>query len=253
MTLERTTPTHAALGRFRLDGAPLRASAQSLAACWRGAVGDLFRDDTAFHGHEGERTVTRDPTVHYRWIDDAPALFVVGEAAQRAMAHPWPGSTVRIGEHTRRVAQVDWSVTSLQRSLARRLVRYELGAPWIALNQSNHARFRDLDRATRRSELDRILVGNLLTMSQAFGWFYGPDETVYAAFEPTRDVPCVVKGTTLLGFEGSFVTNLELPDHLAIGRSVSHGFGWFRRRVTAELVGGGGANTERGRDGDGQT
>lgn len=26
----------------------------------------------------------------------------------------------------------------------------------------------------------------------------------------------------------AFVTNLELPDDLALGRSVSHGFGWFR-------------------------
>jgi hypothetical protein len=26
-----------------------------------------------------------------------------------------------------------------------------------------------------------------------------------------------------------FLTNLELPDDLALGRSVSHGFGWFRR------------------------
>jgi hypothetical protein len=38
-------------------------------------------------------------------------------------------------------------------------------------------------------------------------------------------------GAPLLGFEGSFVTNLELPDNLALGRSVSHGFGWFRRAL----------------------
>ena len=49
------------------------------------------------------------------------------------------------------------------------------------------------------------------------------------AFEPEAEVPCVVKGVTLLGFAGSFVTNLELPDDLALGRSVSHGFSWFRR------------------------
>lgn len=222
-------PTHAALGRFRLAGAPLRAAPQSLAAWWRGAVGDLFRDDTAFHGHEGERTVARNPEVHYRWIDDAPALYAVGPAAQKAMTHPWPGTTVRIGEHERRVAQVDWSVSSLQRAFSRRLVRYDFGAPWIALNQANHARFKTLDERARRAELDRIMVGNLLTMSQAFGWYYEPHETVYAAFEPAREVPCVVKDNALIGFEGSFVTNLELPDDLALGRSVSHGFGWFRR------------------------
>lgn len=229
MTSERSTPAHAALGRFRLAGEAVRGSPRVLAACWRGAVAALFPAEKAFHGHEGERTIARYPEVHYRWIEGAPALFAMGEAAQMAMAHPWPGMAVRIGEQERRVEQVDWSVSAVQRAFSRRLVRYELGAPWIALNQENHARYKGLDRAGRRAELDRILVGNLLTMSQAFGWFYESTETVYAAFEPEREVPCAVKEVPLIGLTGSFVTNLELPDDLAIGRSVSHGFGWFRR------------------------
>ena len=145
------------------------------------------------------------------------------------MAHPWPGVSIRLREHERTIAQVDWTVSAIQRAFSRRLVRYDLGAPWIALNQENHARYRALDGDARRAELDRILVGNLLTMSQAFGWFYDTQETVYAAFEPAREITCVVKDVSLLGFEGSFVTNLDLPDELAVGRSVSHGFGWFRR------------------------
>jgi hypothetical protein len=60
-------------------------------------------------------------------------------------------------------------------------------------------------------------------------WFYESHERVYAVFEWLRDAPCVVKNVALVGFEGTFVTNLELPDNLALGRSVSHGYGWFRR------------------------
>ena len=66
-------------------------------------------------------------------------------------------------------------------------------------------------------------------MSKGLGWFYAPGETVYAAFEPAREVHCEVKEVSLIGFEGSFVSNLDLPDDLAVGRSVSLGFGWFRR------------------------
>lgn len=229
MTTRPPPPSIAALGRFRLSGSALRASPLQLAARWRGAVGALFSDDSAFHGHDGEQTAPHTPEVHYRWVEGQPALYAIGSAAQRAMAHPWPGTSVRIGDDARSVLHVDWSVSSVQRAFSRRLVRYEFGAPWIALNQANHARYKPLDERGRRALLDRIVVGNLLTMSQGFGWFYEPDETVYAAFDPTREVPCVVKDTSLIGFEGSFVTNLELPDDLALGRSVSHGFGWFRR------------------------
>src|SRR5438552_2464966 len=91
-------PTHAAFGRFRLEGTPMRANPQTLAARWRGAVASLFADDAAFHGHDGDRTLARYPEVHYRWVDGAPALFAIGASAQRAMAHPWPGTKVRLGD-----------------------------------------------------------------------------------------------------------------------------------------------------------
>jgi len=222
-------PTHAAFGRFRLSNALPAANPQQLAARWRGAVASIFENDSAFHGHEGDRTLARYPLVHYRWLDQTPAVFAIGPAAERAMTHPWPGTEVRIGEHDVRITQVDWSVVSVARAFSRKLLRYDFRAPWIALNQENHARFKDLDRVARRQELDRILVGNLLTMSQAFGWFFSPDETIFAAFEPLREVPTTIKGVSLIGFEGTFVTNLDLPDGLALGRSVSHGFGWFQR------------------------
>jgi Cas6b C-terminal domain/Cas6b N-terminal domain len=221
--------TQTALGRFQLDGEHRRGDPQRLAAWWRGAVASIFRTETAFHGHDGDRTLARYPEVHYRWAPPGPTLFAIGPAAQLAIAHPWPGATVRIGDQERRVVQVDWSVTAIQRAFSRRLLRYQLGAPWIALNQENHARYRTLGADARRAELDRILVGNLLTMSKALGWFHGSDETVYAAFEPVREVHCEVKDVSLIGFEGSFVSNLDLPDDLAVGRSVSLGFGWFRR------------------------
>jgi len=62
-------------GRFRLAEPLTQKSPQTLAARFRGAVASLFADDTAFHGHDGDRTVYRYPEVHYRWVDGAPALF----------------------------------------------------------------------------------------------------------------------------------------------------------------------------------
>lgn len=224
-------PTHATFGRFRLAADPPRQGPQTLAARWRGAAASIFADDPAFHGHVGDRTIPRYPEVHYRWVDGAPALFALGPAAQRVMAHPWPGTVVRLGDEEVTIVEADFRALAVTRSFSRRLVRYELRAPWIALNQENYARYRTESPGARRAELDRILVGNLLTMSQAFGWFFEATETVYAAFEPAGEVTTSVKGVPLIGFEGTFVTNLALPDGLAIGRSVSHGFGWFRRVV----------------------
>jgi hypothetical protein len=234
-TPQPLAPILAALGRFHLAGGPVRGDPQTLAARWRGAIAARFLDQVAFHGHDGDRPVLRYPEVHYRWTDGAPTLFAFGDAARLAMAHPWPGATLRLGDTERRVNQVDWSSLAITRAFSKRLVRYEFCAPWIALNQQNYERYRTLDPNARRAELDRILVGNLLTMSQTFGGYFNAGETVYAAFEPVGIVPCVVKDVPLVGFDGSFVTNLDLPDALALGRSVSHGFGWFRRLSVESL------------------
>jgi len=225
----KSYPTHAAFGRFRITGDLTQKNPQLLASRWRGAVASLFGDDSAFHGHDGDRTVARYPEVHYRWLDGAPALFALGHSAQKIMAYPWPGMSVRIGDDSIQIHEVTWSALPIKNAFSKRLVRYELRAPWIALNQENFARYRDENNAGRRDRLDRILVGNLLTMSQAFGWFFEENEIILAAFESTKEVPALVKGVPLVGFEGTFVTNLVLPDRLAIGRSVSFGYGWFQR------------------------
>jgi hypothetical protein len=230
-------PTHGLLGRLRLDGDPLRGAPGALAAQWRGAAASRFPGDPAFHGHDGARTVPRYPEVQYRWVEGAPCLYAFGPAAERALTHPWLGGSLTLGGETRTVAEVSWRTVPLARSFSRRLVRYTLGAPWLPLNQENHARYRRLDDDARRAELDRILVGNLLTMSQAFGWYFGEAEVVYAAFEPREERSCAVKDVPHVGFTGGFVTNLALPDHLALGRAVSHGFGWFTRASPEEAAG----------------
>ena len=100
-------------------------------------------------------------------------------------------------------------IASFSGPSAREVQRYDFRAPWIALNQENHLRFKDLDRPDRRQDLDRLLVGNLLTMSQAFGWFFSRAETIFAAFEPTREFPTTVKGVSLIGFDGASIYEHE--------------------------------------------
>src|SRR6185503_9750065 len=90
----------------------------------------------------------------------AAALFAIGASAQRAMAHPYPAP--RSTSVTRTAASCrwtgDWSALAITRSFSRRLMRYGFCAPWIALNQENHARYHVQGHAVHRDELDRILL-----------------------------------------------------------------------------------------------
>lgn len=223
-------PRCGALGIFHLSASMDREDEFTLARWWRGAVASRFLSEQDFHGHEEDgRTRARYPAVQYRWSEGSPVLFAFGEAADRALSYPWAGQELRLGSQARSITEVEWPARPLEVTASRRLVRYSFRTPWLPLNQENYSRFGSYSHAEQRAELDRILVGNLLSMSKGLGHFYDRDFTVYAAFEATKDVTCLVKDAQLLGFEGDFVTNLELPEDLALGRSVSHGFGWFRR------------------------
>jgi len=110
-----------------------------------------------------------------------------------------------------------------------KLKRYVFVSPWLALNQENYRRYKEMSSLERRSELDRVLVGNLLSLFKGLGWILPRGLTVFAAMEQPREVPCTHKGVGLIGFMGSFVTNFELPQSVAVGRAVSHGFGWIEK------------------------
>jgi hypothetical protein len=223
----------AVLGSFRLSGQKLRGPWQTLAARWRGAVAGVFPADPAFHGHEGERQLYRYPPVQYRWIDNSPVLFVLGAPMEVAMNHGWPGTHVRLGGEEREILDVEWHPLPLRIETSNRLLRYSFGAPWLALNQENHARYRALDPEGRRAELDRILVGNLLSAFTGLGLQLPIGATIFASVEKPRPRSYVLKGVDLLGFDADFVCNFSLPAGLALGRSVSHGFGWIT--VTGSL------------------
>ena len=56
---------------------------------------------------------------------------------------------------------------------------------------------------------------------------------LYACFEMRCSQRCQYKELSLAGFRGTLLANLDLPDGMAIGRAVSHGYGWLARELNA--------------------
>jgi len=220
-------PRPGAIGRFRLDPVPPRDDPSRRLAQWRGAIASRFTEDPAFHGHGPDGLEYRYPPVHYQWNDDEPRVVLIGDAVEPAMRHAWPGSALRIGPHATRVVEVDWEPRSFTLEPAERLIRYEFRTPWVALSQENQRAFRDASPAGQRQRLDAILVGNVLSMAKSLGWLLSPAERILAAFEPGGTVTVHLREVALIGFLGTFVCNWHLPLDLALGRSVSRGFGAY--------------------------
>ena len=82
-----------------------------------------------------------------------------------------------------------------------------------------------MNPAQQVAERDRLAVAGLLIALRGFGVDF--PGRLYAAFELHGARTCHYKGVDLLGFRGRLLANVDLPDGFALGRAVSHGYGWL--------------------------
>src|SRR5207302_3088240 len=99
---------------------------------------------------------------------------------------------------------------------------YRFVSPWLALSQKNYAQYQASHGAQRVDLLQRILIGNILSMCKSLGITVA--DRLQAAID-LRPVRVSVKKQSMLGFLGTFTINFRLCAGLGLGHLVSVGFG----------------------------
>lgn len=196
----------------------------------RGALAAAFPDNDLFHQHAADgKSIFRYPRIHYRWNPKTGDGIVTGfgdgveSLAQLVMSD----MTLQFGDRSLTIQEARAEFACHEVTVLPRLKRYHFRSPWLPLNQGNYERYRNMPHPDRADELDRIAVGNILSALKGFD--IRLSERVYAAVIPRRHLTCRYKDRILAGILGSLVTNVDLPDGFALGKAVSHGYGWLAR------------------------
>jgi hypothetical protein len=193
----------------------------------RGAVAARFPENPLFHQHEGGRVVYRYPLIQYRWDREGPLLMGLGEGARFLSRVDWAGMELRLGD---RLLTVRDAVCTFRRASiqpAPSLLRYRLVTPWLPFSQESFERYRQLSLAEQAADRDRLAVAGVLLALR--GWRVDFPGRLYAAFELRAARSCRYKDVRLLGFEGTLLANVDVPDGFSFGRAVSRGYGWLCR------------------------
>jgi hypothetical protein len=189
----------------------------------RGFCGNLFVDDAEFH-HHSERSYHY-PLIQYKRVSGE--LMVVGlqDYANVLVNKLSSIDTVSTAQGTfqvnsKEIEMQTWPVCS-------RTCFYEFVTPWIPLNEKNYAAFTVLDKEQQKVFLEKILVGNTLSCLKGLGIFV----TYRINSQITMFRPLFVKahGNPFEAFKARFCLNVDLPDFIGLGKSVSKGFGTIRR------------------------
>jgi len=105
--------------------------------------------------------------------------------------------------------------------------RYTLRC-WLALNDENHVKYNGGTEEQRKTLLERILTGNILSFAKGLNWFVDKQLDVNIdEIENVREI--TFKGDPTLSFNVVFTANVFLPDYISLGKGAAIGYGTIKR------------------------
>lgn len=183
-------------------------------------------ENVLFHNHLGKEQYSyRYPLIQYKTIRGMPAIICLEHG---------------VDEVHNFFQNKDWSIALSGRKLNMKINTLNLNQftlqvwdktwnyhikNWIALNAQNYQKYHELEKEEERQEmLIKIMKANILSFAKGIEWTVTkPIEIKIQSPIDTR--PAKVKGTRLSAFSFVFSTNVFLPNHIGLGKSVSHGYG----------------------------
>lgn len=203
---------------------------KSEARLFRGYFGNKFKDKDLMHNHIDEKHVIyRYPLVQYKVIDNNPFLIGVEDGADLLKQEQvFLEDELLIGSKT--------FISNEQKIVSEKclfgesdkIIKYKFETPWMCLNQSNISKYNKLDDIEKEDFLKRMLIGNILSLSK--GLKYNVEKEIKVRLNVDEEI-VHFKGNKMVGFTGEFYVNFEIPDYMALGKSISRGFGTIKKII----------------------
>lgn len=195
----------------------------------RGFFGKAFEGEVLLHHHQKDGSLLYSyPRVQFKVLDRTAFLIGLNEGSD-LLAKLWiEVDHAQIGIEELPIIESKMVRRNENLGVNLETARYRFLSPWLALNQENERRYANAkDIWDKSSILERILVGNCLSLSKAFGITI--DTPLKVNCRRLREVRCTLKSVPMRGFMGTFSINFSLPNRIGIGKSVSRGFGTVER------------------------
>lgn len=193
----------------------------------RGYFANKYKEIDNMHNHNQDKFIYRYPNIQYKVVDNNPIIVGIEEGANiLKKKNIFLEDEIKIGENI--IVSNQREITSIKATVGvtSSINRYKFMTPWIALNQNNVKLYKKSDIIEKDNLLNKILVGNILSFSKGIG--YTVNEQLKVKLN-LKQIEVNFKGNKMVGFVGEFYTNFKIPDYLAIGKSISRGFGTIKK------------------------
>lgn len=188
----------------------------------RGYIGNKFQENIILHNHKDSELVYSYPLVQYKIIEDNVIIFALEEGLSGIKNISTDLEELQLRKKYTITEKILYE-KNFEMEESDKLYQYKFITPWLALNQKNYKKYRETtNQKERKLLLNKILIGNILSMCKSFGIMVNK-KLMVKSYLNIQDVE--YKSVILKGFTGEFQTNFKLPDYIGLGKGVSHGYG----------------------------
>lgn len=196
-------------------------------SAFRGAIIEkVGRENLLFNHHiDDKRYLFRYPLIQYKSIHKNPAILCLGDGVDeihKLFNKPtW--------EIDLKGKKIDLTIENLElknhkASITKNSHSYSL-YNWLALNQANFERYSKMaDDLARIELLEKVLIGNILSFAKGIDWQIQEQIKVrITAIKKSKQLK--YKNTHLMALGVDFISNVDLPSFIGLGKGASHGYG----------------------------
>jgi hypothetical protein len=202
---------------------PLRFSIEEL----RSFLNKKLVDYSALHKDDSARFIHRYPALLGKQVKGDLIVTGISQGADCISHLIRDEAMLGSGESICRITARDPAIRSEPFGTEDTIITYEFQTPWLALNQQNAKKFYDLNGKPQRDAfMLKLLAAQLQTLAKSLDCDIIVPISCEAKVRFKRER---IERQNVMVFLGKFRTNLQIPDYLGIGQSVSQGYGTIKR------------------------
>ena len=185
----------------------------------RGFLAHLFANISEFH-HHSENSYHY-PLIQYKRIGKKLVVIGIGDFAEIIFQNM--SGLDHVTTKTQKIPLNNIEIKSSSYEIEQAPQKYKFTSPWLALNEKNYAKFKELTNSEKKPFLEKILVGNILSLLKGLNIFV--DHRIIVSITKFNSIRVTAHQNKFAGIYADFECNTLLPEYLGLGKSVTKGLG----------------------------
>ena len=186
----------------------------------RGFFGNYFINIPEFHHHS--ESSYHYPMIQYKKIGKELIIMGISKYAEVVFEKLSTINKIVINNKEITVNNIQIEITKNKVKLLEN-TNYQFLTPWLALNEENYKIYLKLASKEQKLFLERILVGNILSMLKGLG--IRIDFKIEAKISKISSKTILAHSNKFVGFYSNWNSNILIPKYCGLGKSVSKGYG----------------------------